>query len=424
MRFVVLMLLCLRLFAAAAIDTRLANGLRVMLLPDHRVPQVSVHVWYNVGSKDEVDGHTGLAHIVEHMLFQGTKAFPDLWQMLESFGGVNNAFTNRDYTCYFELVPKEHLQKVLELEADRMQNLEFTQAYLTRELKVVQEERLRSEQWSMFSAAEHANAAIFVRGPYHHLPIGWMSDINNTKLHDVSSWYKNWYVPNNATLVIGGDIEPGAALKLVNKIFGAIPPKVLPERIQRENVPLASIMTLEQTRKNFSENYAEIKFVVPSLQPKMSNDSVYALYVLSYMLGVGESAIMHKKFVTSGKANSVSVSYNPLVRYQTTFSIGYSGSQDNDVKPLLALLRSVAAGNYSKSDFARAKVQAIAQHVFSQDDFYNTFFEAGNFAVLGLEQSERLAFVANIQAVTNANLQAVAKFLLRQKYLITKLYKA
>jgi zinc protease len=211
----------------------LANGMRVIVKPDPRAPVAVVMVWYKVGSVDEVNGKTGVAHALEHMMFKGTRAVPagEFSRIIAAAGGRDNAFTSQDYTGYFEVLQKSHLELAFRLEADRMVNLTLAPEEFAKEIKVVMEERRwRTDDRPRALVYEQLMATALTAHPYRHPVIGWMSDLENMRVEDLRDFYRSWYVPNNAILVVVGDVEPKEVFALAGKHFGTIPARALPER--------------------------------------------------------------------------------------------------------------------------------------------------------------------------------------------------
>ncbi|NCX15416.1 MAG: insulinase family protein, partial [Burkholderiaceae bacterium] len=214
-------------------EYQLKNGLRLIVREDHRAPTVVHMVWYRAGSMDEVNGKTGVAHVLEHMMFKGTKKVKsgEFSRMVAAVGGRENAFTARDFTGYFQQIEKSKLEEVMRLEADRMANVQFSDEEFGRELQVVMEERrLRTEDNPTSLMRELLMATAFISSPYRHPIIGWMSDLQNMKPADARQWYRDWYAPNNAVVVVAGDVNPLAVKALVEKYYGPIQAKKLPER--------------------------------------------------------------------------------------------------------------------------------------------------------------------------------------------------
>lgn len=418
LRLFLLTLLFVKSYANTDVfEASLGNGLRLMVLPDHRVPQVWTSIWYNVGSKDELDGHTGLAHILEHVMFHGTKLHPDFDKEIYACGGYANARTSFDYTNYYSLVRKDCLAKMLELEADRMSNLILDEKKISLELKAVREERLQNEQSQSFLAFEQALSSLYIRGPYHHLPIGWMSDIENATLNDIKDWYKKWYLPNNALVVVGGDVDSAEVLNLVSKYFADIKPKLLPLLSERRNAPHRGNINLTVKSKTFSGDSMSLMYIVPSLVSANSEQDPYALLVLSAMLSYGENSILQQKFVKTGKALSVGSTYSFLRRYQSDFIIGAEGDKLLDSKLVLLELQKLAKGQFSQQALDRAKTQILAEHIFGQDQFTDFLFMHANYEILGIGIKRLKQFPQSIQSVSAKDVQSVVK-----KYFIDKYY--
>ena len=204
-------------------EYQLANGLKILVKEDHRAPVVVSQIWYKVGSSYEHSGSTGVAHVLEHMMFKGTKKHGpnEFSKIISANGGRENAFTGQDYTAYFQQLEKSRLPISFELEADRMANLNLRAEDFEKEVKVVMEERrMRTEDNPQALTYEQFAATAFVSSPYHHPIIGWMDDLEHMDVNDMRSWYKHWYAPNNATLVVAGDVDPDAVFELAKKYFG------------------------------------------------------------------------------------------------------------------------------------------------------------------------------------------------------------
>jgi zinc protease len=198
------------------------NGLKLIVKPDHRAPVAVTQVWYKVGSSYEYNGITGISHQLEHMMFKGTENLGpnEFSKIIAANGGRENAFTGRDYTAYFQTMEADRVEVSFRLEAERMRKLVLDEAELLKEREVVAEERrLRTEDSPTAMTRETFNAAAFMNSPYHHPIVGWMSDINNYEVDDLEQWYQKWYAPNNATIVVAGDVEPEAIYKLAQQYF-------------------------------------------------------------------------------------------------------------------------------------------------------------------------------------------------------------
>ena len=209
--------------AGAVKEKLLKNGMKVIVVENDRAPVVVSQVWYKVGGSYEHDGITGVSHVLEHMMFKGTKKYPAgrFSEIIAENGGKENAFTSKDYTAYFQRIAKDKLELCLRLESDRMRNLTFDKNEFKKELEVVKEERrLRTDDKPVGLTHEKFNAVAYTNSPYRQPIIGWMEDLNTLTVADAKEWYDTWYAPNNATLVVVGDVKAAAVFKLANKYFG------------------------------------------------------------------------------------------------------------------------------------------------------------------------------------------------------------
>ena len=210
----------------------LDNGLKLVVKEDHRAPVVVSQVWYKVGSSYEHAGITGISHALEHMMFKGTKKYPpgEFSRIIATNGGEENAFTSSDYTAYFQTLEKSRLPISFELESDRMRNLVLPKDEFAREIEVVKEERrMRTEDDPQALLYETLNATAFETSPYRQPIIGWMSDLEAMKISSLKDWYKKWYAPNNATVVVVGDVNADEVYKLALKYFAPLPRENIPE---------------------------------------------------------------------------------------------------------------------------------------------------------------------------------------------------
>ncbi|MBT8133049.1 MAG: insulinase family protein, partial [Gammaproteobacteria bacterium] len=211
---------------------RLSNGMKVLVIENHRAPVMVSQVWYKVGASYEHDGITGISHVLEHMMFKGTEEHPagEFSEIIAANGGEENAFTGQDFTAYFQKIANDRLELCLELEADRMRNITFDEKEFIKELEVVKEERrLRTEDKPPALTYERFNAAAFTNSPYRRPIIGWMEDLDTMTVDDARKWYETWYAPNNATLVVAGDVDAEEVYRLAKQYFGKLPTSEIPE---------------------------------------------------------------------------------------------------------------------------------------------------------------------------------------------------
>lgn len=406
--------------AAEAQEFMLDNGMKLIVKPDHRAPIVVSQIWYKVGSSYEQDGITGVSHVLEHMMFKGTKRHGpgEFSRIIAENGGRENAFTSRDYTAYFQTLEKERLPIALELEADRMRNLRLQEAEFAKEVKVVMEERrLRTEDNAPSLTYERFNAVAFLNSPYRTPIIGWMDDLESMRLEDLAHWYRQWYAPNNAVLVVAGDVEPQAVLKLVKRYFGRYKAsEITPPKPRRE-------VTQQGPRRITVKAPAEVPYLlmgykVPVLLTAEQDWEPYALEVLAGVLDGGSSARLARELVRGQQiAVSAGAGYNLYDRQQSLFLLDGSPAKGATVEALEDALRKQIAAVRERpptaSELERVKAQVLADRVYQEDSVFYQAMKIGTLETVGLGWRLLDDYLPRIQAVTAEQVQAVAK-----KYLI------
>ncbi|MGB9670296.1 MAG: M16 family metallopeptidase [Halothiobacillaceae bacterium] len=420
-------LLCVGLWCASlaqaapqVFEDHLPNGLRILVQPDHRAPVVTSQVWYKVGSSDEPGGLTGISHVLEHMMFKGTAKVPagKFSEIIAAHGGQENAFTSRDYTAYFQTLAKEHLEVALKLEVDRMRNLLLREEDFVKEVEVVKEERrMRTEDDPNARLYEQFQAMAWLNGGYHHPIIGWMDDLERLRVEDLRSWYRAHYAPNNATLVVVGDVTPGEVKRLALKHFGPLKPSTLAPRERRQ--------ALEQAGERRMVLRAPARlpallmgYRVPVLLDDVPAWEVYALEVLAGVLDGGQSARLQQRLVRESRlAGEVSVGYDADSRLHDLFQISAVPSEGVSVGQLEQALRQEVARlreePVSAEELARVKAQVIAAEVYGRDSVFYQAMRLGAYETVGLGYRRLNELVSGIEAVTDEQVQAVAR-----KYLI------
>src|SRR3990172_316586 len=287
-------------FAGPQVTTRvkesvLENGLRVLLLEEHKAPVVTVHVWYRVGARNEQPGATGLSHFLEHMMFKGTSRLGpgQFSKTVQKNGGRDNAFTSDDYTGYFETFASDRFELALELEADRMRGLLLDPKEVESEKKVVMEERrLRTDDDPVSALRESMDAVAFLEHPYRQPVIGWMSDIEALTREDLGRHYNAYYVPNNAVLIVVGDFRSDELLPKLRRVFGAIPRGPEPPRVR------AVEAAQRGERRLVLKKEAALPFVFMGYHvPDLKHPDNFALELLAYILSGGKSARIYKSLV-------------------------------------------------------------------------------------------------------------------------------
>jgi zinc protease len=403
----------------AATDThefRLANGLKLIVKEDHRAPTVVNMVWYRAGSVDEQNGTTGVAHVLEHMMFKGTKKLKpgEFSKRVAELGGRDNAFTSRDYTAYHQQVERSRLERVMALEADRMQNLTMDPAEFSKEIRVVMEERrLRTEDKPLSLLREALFATAFVVSPYRHPVVGWMDDLQNMTAADALAWYQRWYAPNNAVVVIAGDVDPQQVLKLAEKYFGAIPPKTLPKTKPQQEP--AQIGIRRVNIKAPAENpFLMMAYKVPRLLDVEKDEDPYALDLLAAVLDGYDNARLPAKLVRTDRiANSVDAGYDGIGRGPALFMLAGAPTKDSSVEKLEAALRAelqkIAKEGVSNEELKRVKAQVIAGQIFKRDSVFGQAMEIGSVELAGISHKNIDRMIERLSAITPQQVQAVAQ---------------
>ena len=298
---------------------KLTNGLTVLLYEDHSVPIVSYQTWFRVGSKNEQVGLTGIAHLFEHMMFKGSKRYTgeQFEMILQSNGATNNAFTTNDYTGYYENLPSDKIELVMDIESDRMANLNVTTENLASEREVVKEERRSTvDNKPMGLLREALFGTAFRVHPYRWPVIGHMEDLNNITQEKADEFFKTYYAPNNSILVIAGDIEPVSLKKMIEKYYGSIPSHEIPNKPRNPEPEQAA------PRSQFlSKNVQNVTFAIAYHTPKMGTDEAYALDLLANILGNGSSSRFYQRLVYRDQAATSAIAYNMTLQEAGMFEI-------------------------------------------------------------------------------------------------------
>lgn len=408
--------------AAAVQEFVLKNGLKVIVKKDHRAPVVVSQVWYKVGSGHEHGGITGISHMLEHMMFKGTDKFGpgEFSRIIAEEGGSENAFTSYDYTAYFQRLEKSRLEVSFELEADRMQNLKLLPEALALEKQVVMEERrLRTEDDPQSLTREHFRAVAFKNSPYRNPIIGWMTDIESYRLEDLESWYRQWYAPNNAVLVVVGDVDPMRVKALADKHFGPLPAADLQAIKPRQEVSQLGPQRIKIYRPA-QVPYLVLGHQVPSVASAEIDWEPYALMVLAAIFDGNDGARFSKNLVRGRHlAAELTVDYSLYDRKSTLFVIAGRPTPGTEIDALEAAIREEIAGVQrelvSDEELERIKIQVVAEDVFARDSLFYEALQLGQLEAVGLGWQRRDEFVDRIRSVTVEQVQAVAsKYLLEQ----------
>ena len=394
----------------------LDNGLKVIVKEDHRAPVVVSQIWYRVGSAQEHNGITGVSHMLEHMMFKGTEKYPaeKFTSTLAEIGARDNAFTGRDYTAYFQLMSRDHLEVSFDIESDRMVNLILAQDDFDSEREVVKEERRwRIEDDPNALVYEQLNAAAFASSPYHNPVIGWMNDLAHLELENLSRWYQRWYTPNNAVLVVVGDVSPKAVFALARKYFGAIKrrhireskPRVEPAQSGPRRITVKAVAKLP---------YLLLGYKVPSLATAEQDWEPYALSVLSGVLDGGSSARFSKRLVREMElAASAGSSYSLYARYPSLFLFDATPAPERSLdeveQALYAEIRALQEDLVSEQELARVKAQVIAGEVYGQDSIRAQAGVIGRLESAGLGWQVMDEYSKRINAISAEQVRQVAR---------------
>lgn len=415
------------LFAAAVVppvlaeqgDVRehvLTNGMKIIVMEDHRAPTLASMVWYKAGSMDELSGTTGVAHVLEHMMFKGTKGnAPDMFaRTIAAAGGRDNAFTNRDYTAYFQQLHKSKLPLALGLEADRMQNLVLSGEEFAKEIKVVMEERrLRTEDQPRALLFEQMMAVAYTGSPYKWPIIGWMNDLESMKVEDARAWYDRWYTPNNATLVVVGDVDPQEVFRVAEERFGPIPSRELPGRKPQIEPAQRGIKRL--VVKGPGElPYLLMGWHVPVLRDMEKDWEPYALSMLVGVLDGSDAARLDRTLVREARiAVSAGASYDSVNRGPGMFFMDGVPAQGTSVAELEAALRAtlrkVIDEGVSEEELKRVKAQVIASQVFQRDSMFYQAMQMGMLNTVGLPYDSTDLQLRKLREVTADQVREVAR---------------
>lgn len=396
---------------------KLDNGLKIVVQEDHRAPVVVSQVWYRAGALDEVNGKTGVAHVLEHMMFKGTKEVPagQFSRLIAAAGGKENAFTAQDQTTYFQQLEKSQLPLSFKLEADRMANLNFSNEEFAKEIQVVMEERRwRTEDKPQSKVKEQFNSTIYHVHPYGRPVVGWMNDLENMTADDAREWYKNWYAPNNATLVVVGDIKAPDVLKLAKQYFGKLKPQTLPAR-KPQMEPEQKGERRVVVKAPAKLPYLLMGFHVPALQDADKDIDPYALEILAAVLNGNASARLNQNLVRESQiAVDVDAGYDMIQRGRhSIFVLDGTPSEGKSVADLEAAIlqeiEKIKANGVTDEELLRVKAQVIAADVYQRDSMFYQAMQIGQLETSGFSWRLLQEYPAKLQAVTSAQVQAAAQ---------------
>lgn len=407
----------------------LENGLKIIVRVDKRAPVVVNQVWYKVGASYEHRGITGISHALEHMMFRGTEKYGSnqIAKIVAEKGGRQNAFTGYDYTVYFQEMDKQFLPLIFDVESDRMKNLILSEDVFTKEKEVIKEERrLRTEDRPESKAYEQFLAAAFLSSPYQNPIIGWMDDIDGLSVRALKDWYTRWYAPNNAVLVVIGDVEPIEVFDLAKQYFGGIQASSIPEMNAMKSIQTHGEHRI-QVNIPGSVPTLYMGFQAPVVHTAEEEYEPYALELLAGILGQGDSARFMKDLVR-GKtvAASAGAHYDAHQLHSTLFVIYGSPTPNHSLEALESSVQGEIEKLHqtlvSEEELNRIKMKIIAQHLYSQDSMFHQGLILGGLEAAGYPWEDDELYISRIQSITPEQVQRVAKrYLMPEQVTVTQL---
>jgi zinc protease len=394
----------------------LDNGMKVIVKEDHRAPIAVSQVWYKVGSSYEPDGITGISHALEHMMFKGTKELPpgEFSRIIAANGGRENAFTSRDYTAYFQTMSADRMEISFKLEADRMRNLLLPAEEFKKELEVVKEERrLRTEDNPNSLTREQFYAVSYRSLPYATPVIGWMNDIKNLQVEDLRAWYRKWYAPNNATLVVVGDVKPEWVLEMAKKHFGPLKAEETPKLKPLREPPQRGVIRTT-VRAPARQPYLLLGYKTPVISTADAEWEPYALEMLVAILDGGSSSRISKKLIRGQEiAVSAGAGYSAFSKYSGMLSMSAIPAKGQTVADLEKALRAeidlLQREPVTPEELQRVQAQVVASQVYELDSVFYQAMQIGTLETIGLDWRLVDSYAENMRKVTPQQVQAVAK---------------
>ena len=410
--------------APAVQQFTLKNGMQLIVQPDRRAPTAVHMVWVRVGSMDEINGVTGVAHALEHMMFKGSKTVKpgDFSRRVAALGGQENAFTWRDYTGYYQQIPSSRLEDVMKLESDRFANNQWPDAEFKKEIEVIKEERrMRTEDQPRAVLMEQLMAATYMASPYHHPVVGWMSDLDSMKPDDVRNFHKRWYVPANAAVVVVGDVNVAQVRAWAEKYYGSVPARAVPDRKPQIEPKQIGVRRIE-VKQPAEQAFIAMAYRVPTLNhvEKLQADDkdALALLVLSAVLDGYDGARLERALVqgegqTNGRvADSAGSSASIMGRGPSLFmltGVPAKGKTAADVEAALrAQIQKVAQEGVQADELERVKTQWMASNVYERDSVMGQAQNLGNYWIQDMPLDAEDKLLAELKKVTSDDVKAVA----------------
>jgi zinc protease len=428
-----LILAGLLLFAAVAVTPAaaqrfnaesftLGNGLQVIVLPNHRVPAVTQMVWYKTGAADDPRGKSGIAHFLEHLMFKGTRANPGATfsALIAQNGGRDNAFTTEDYTVFHETVAKDRLDLAMRLEADRMTGLVLDDAAVLPERDVILEERrMRIDNDPSALLREQLIAGLYLNASYHNPTIGWEHEMRGLGTADALAFYRDWYAPNNAILIVAGDVETAEVRVLAEHHFGPLAARSVPPRLRLEEPPHYAAIRLEMKSPRAAQPSWRRFYLAPSYRAG-ATQHVYALQILAEILAGSADSRLHKALVLDKKlALSVGAGYSPSALGLAEFGVYATpkpGVAIADIEAVVeAELHRLLEHGVEAEEVAQAARRMQASAIYSQDSLSGPANIVGTALAIGRSLDEVAAWPDKLGAVTPAEVAAAARAVLVER---------
>ncbi len=409
----------------------LDNGLQVVVISNHRSPVVTHMIWYKVGAADEQAGHSGIAHLLEHLMFKGTPAHgPGEFSTLVSRnGGQENAFTSWDYTAYYQSVAKDRLPLVMELEADRMTNLVLNDEQIASEKEVVLEERRQRVENDPGAILDiYADATLFFNHPYRRPIIGWENEIRDLAVADVLAFYRRWYAPNNAILVVAGDVTAEEVRPLAERYYGVIPRADTSQRVALQEPPAITPRRVELSDPRVRQETWSRSYIAPSAVYG-ATERADPLEVLAHILGGGPSSRLYRKLVVEdGLADQARVWYEADMRGPSQFVIAVQPREGVSLAVIETAVDAVVAdvinAGVSADDVKRARRRLQAEAVYARDSISDGAQVLGRALAIGLPVEHVEYWPARIAAVSADEVNAAAKAVLHPGGSVTALLRS
>jgi zinc protease len=408
-------------------DFTLTNGLKLVVIPDHRAPVVTHMVWYKVGAADETPGKSGLAHFLEHLMFKGTEKNPAgrFSQAVAAVGAHENAFTSNDYTGYYQRIPSGQLKSMMDYEADRMNGLKLTDAVVLPERDVIlEEESMRIENNPRARLGVQIDAALYLNHPYGKPTIGWRHEMEQLTRDDAIGFYRRWYAPNDAVVVVAGDVEPDQALKFAEETYGKLAPNhSIVTRERPQEPPPAAVRSLTLADPHVEQPMLQREYLVPSFHSGKLGQSE-ALEVLAQILGTGENSRLYRALVGDKHvASSAGAYYDGSALDMTKFGV-YGVPQPGIALPQLeadidAVIGAVVDKGIEADELARAKSRLIADAIYAQDNQMSLARWYGTALTTGATIKDVQNWPDRIRTVTAAQVQEAARLWLDKKRSVT-----